>query len=71
MVLWFITGVGHCRNILHDDFGRFRLPRSRFAADNDARVSALLLHDLVGGVGDGENVWGVLEQLPICGYKKE
>ena len=41
----------------HDDLGSLRFTTSRLAGDDDASVFPCPLHGLVGGLGDGEDVW--------------
>lgn len=55
--------IGYGRQILHDDLRCFRLARSRFARDEDARVAHLLLHGLVRRIGNGEDVRYSLEDF--------
>ena len=55
--------VGDGGQVAHDDLGGFGLAAARLAADDDARVLAVALHRLVGGVADGEDVRRPLEDL--------
>lgn len=50
-------------DVLHDDLWGFRLSGTRLTADDDAGVSALLFHHLVGGIGYGEDVGWIFEQF--------
>lgn len=56
------VGVGHSRDILHDDFRSFGFSRAGLAANHNASVR-VLLGSAVRRVGHSVDVWGVLKKL--------
>ena len=49
--------------VLQDELGRLRLPRSGLARDDQRLVDQLRLEALVGGLGQGEDVRRLRAQL--------
>lgn len=61
--------AGHVRDgsdVSHDNLGRLGLAGARLARDDNAGVLPPPLHGLIGGIGDGEDVWRPLEDFATC-----
>lgn len=58
--------VRDCGNVLHDNLGGLRFPRSRLPRNHYASVPVSLLHRSVRGIGNRKQMWGILKQFPAC-----
>lgn len=55
------TGVCDRSNVLHDDLRCLGFAGTGFTGDHDAGITIPLLDRSIGGVGNGEHVWRILE----------
>ena len=66
-----IMAPGYRSDVLHYTLRSLRLPGSRLSRNDDALVVVVCLHIVVGGFGDGKDMWRDFEPVLALVFVKD